>query len=117
MTGNTFPAPNGVTASKSRIANGATTDNFTFLEAGRYAITWELEPEALDVGLTTLLLQQVVGTTTSTYMSMTKPGRYDIVLGTGGGTFNFTATVTDPFARTVLVRRASMTLVDPLQRS
>ncbi len=49
---------------------------------------------------------------------MNVPGRYDIVLPTGGGTFNWLATSTGGGGGVgnVVVKRASMTLIDPNQR-
>ncbi len=64
VTGDTFPAPNGVTASQANLLNGQTSPNFSFGEAGRYAITWNANEVALNDGVQ-LVLQQVVGSTTS----------------------------------------------------
>ncbi len=118
MNGNQFPTPNGVSASQSNLLNGATGPNMVWGEAGRYAIVWNADPAVLNDGVQ-LVLQQVVGTTTSAYLTMNVPGRYDIVLPTGGGTFNFKATATGGGVGVgaVLVSNASMTKVDPMERT
>ena len=117
MAGNQFPIPNGVTASFSKLLNGVATPNFSFGEAGRYAVVWNAQPDALNAGVK-LVLQQVVGSTTTALLTMTVPGRYDLVLGTGGGTFNFLGTATGGVVGEAghVVSRASMTQVDPMQR-
>ena len=117
MAGNQFAPPNGVKASFSKILDGQTTANMVWGEAGRYAIVWNAQADALNAGVQ-LVLQQVVGSTTSAYLTMNVPGRYDIVLGLGGGTFNFLATApggaVGPGGH--VVSDASMTQVDPMQR-
>lgn len=108
MTPNTFPVPEGPTASFSTVISGIPTANFSWTERGLYRISWEANDLAL--GQVYLDLRVVVAGVSTSILTMYTPGYYDVVLGQGGGTYNFATTSLDPRTRHS-AKRASMTKV------
>ena len=88
-TGNTFPAPIGVTVSYTNVPAGGTTANFTWLEPGLYTISLEMDDENQPGGQ--VLMQSVSSTgALSTALTLTRPGYYNHHVPVGGKTYNFT---------------------------
>lgn len=108
MTPNTFPVPEGPTATFSNVRSPAATPNFTFTERGMYRVSWEANDEAL--GYIQLDLRTVVSGTSTSILTMYVPGYYDVQIGPGGATFNFIVASLDP-TRTHSARRCSLTKV------